>query len=201
MVRQRVRTRTSPFVLVGRAVMVLLELALIWGGIAVVLLALKVDAGAVDSIIGYRSVYDHLTGIGASDFGGSTRALTAAAGILALVLFGFAARKAIPSPYLARHGLSLEQGDRGDVVVGPRAVERLAEVSALQEWAVMSASGRYGGDDVTVNVTLRRTAEPAEVLRQVQTRIHAAVGEHGLPAVPVNVTLSGYKQKTGRELN
>ena len=200
MLRQRIRSRTSPVVFVGRALVALLALGLIWGGVAVALLSLKVDAATVNDITGYRSVYDFFTGLGAADFGGTTRLILGLVGVAALLLFGYLAWRAIPRPYLARRALNLPAADRGDVVVEPRAIERLAEASALRQRGVSAAGGRYGGDDLSVNVSLRRTNQPAQVLHRVQSAVHDALEAHGLPSVPVNVTLSGYEQKTGREV-
>jgi hypothetical protein len=200
MSRQRIRSSTSPLVLVGRALVVLFALFLIWGGVALALLALKVDAGAVNDITGYRSVYDFFAGLGPDDFGGTTRLIVALIGVAALLLFGYLAWKEIPRPYLARRDLNLSCDDRGDIVVEPRAIERLAEASALRQWGVTAASGRYGGDDLSVNVSVRRTNQPAQILHGVHSAVYDALGDHGLPTVPVNVTLTGYKQKAGREL-
>lgn len=200
MPRQRVRARTSPLAFVGRALVALLALALIWGGVALALLALKVDAGAVNDVTGYRSVYDFFTGLGPGDFDGTTRLVLGLIGLAALLLFGYLAWKEIPRPYLARRDINLSRDERGDVVLEPRAVERLAEASALRQRGVTAASGRYGGDDLSVDVSVRRTNEPAEVLRGVHSAVYDAIEAHGLPTLPVNVTLTGFKQKTGREL-
>ncbi len=200
MLRQRIRSRTSPLAFVGRALVVLLALGLIWGGVAFALLALKVDAGTVNDITGYRSVYDFLTGLGPGDFDGTTRLILGLVGLTALLLFGYLAWKEIPRPYLARRDLNLARDERGDVVVEPRAIERLAEASALRQRGVSAASGRYGGDDLSVDVSVRRTNQPAQILHGVHSAVYEALEAHGLPTVPVNVTLAGYKQKTGREL-
>lgn len=200
MPRQRVRARTSPLAFVGRALVALLALTLIWGGVALALLALKVDAGAVNDVTGYRSVYDFFTGLGPGDFDGTTRLVLGLIGLAALLLFGYLAWKEIPRPYLARRDINLSRDERGDVVLEPRAVERLAEASALRQRGVTAASGRYGGDDLSVDVSVRRTNEPAEVLRGVHSAVYDAIEAHGLPTLPVNVTLTGFKQKTGREL-
>ena len=200
MLRQRIRSRTSPLAFVGRALVALLALGLIWGGVAFALLALKVDAGTVNDITGYRSVYDFFTGLGPGDFDGTTRLILALVGLAALLLFGYLAWKEIPRPYLARRDLNLSHDDRGDVVVESRAIERLAEASALRQWGVNAASGRYGGDDLSLDVSVRRTNQPAQILDGVHSAVYDALEAHGLPTVPVNVTLAGYKQKTGREL-
>ena len=200
MPRQRVRARTSPLAFVGRALVALLALTLIWGGVALALLALKVDAGAVNDVTAYRPVYDFFTGLGPGDFDGTTRLVLGLIGLAALVLFGYLAWKEIPRPYLARRDINLSRYERGDVVLEPRAVERLAEASALRQRGVTAASGRYGGDDLSVDVSVRRTNEPAEVLRGVHSAVYDAIEAHGLPTLPVNVTLTGFKQKTGREL-
>ncbi|MGI8730954.1 MAG: hypothetical protein ACR2LK_13400, partial [Solirubrobacteraceae bacterium] len=110
-------------------------------------------------------------------------------------------RKQLPRPYLARGDFELEAGDRGVVTVEARAVERLAEGIALQDPAVVGASGRFGGDDLAVLLEVRRARNLPDTLRDVQHRIVGGLEHHGLPAVPVNLTLSGYDRSRKRELN
>ena len=103
MLRQRLRTRTSPAALLGRVVVIVFALALVWYGLMTLLLALKVSPATVESISGYRTVYDELAGTSASDVRDSTtRLIVGLAGLAALLVFGFLALKEIPRPYLAR---------------------------------------------------------------------------------------------------
>ena len=62
MLRQRVRVRTSSVALIGRAILILFSLALIWYGLMLILLALKVSPHTVNQISGYRTAYDYLSG-------------------------------------------------------------------------------------------------------------------------------------------
>lgn len=80
----------------------------------------------MQSITGYASAYDFLRELGAEDFDGTTRAITAAAGGLALVPFGYGVFRLLPRPYLARGDIDLSRDERGEVVVeaGDRASHR-----------------------------------------------------------------------------
>jgi hypothetical protein len=202
MPRQRLRQRTSPFAFLGRVLTFLFAAALIWYGLMTVLLALKVDPETVNSISGYRTAFDWLAGLQPPDVDGdTTRAILAGAGILAFLLFGFAALKAFPRPYLARHDLSLAGDDRGHVFVEPRAIERLAETAAQDVPAVTRARGRYGGDDLSLDLNVNRARDLADTLHEVQRRVSGALEQHNLPIVPVNVTLAGFDRRQRRELH
>ena len=61
MLRQRVRVRTSSVALIGRAILILFSLALIWYGLMLILLALKVSPHTVNQISGYRTAYNYLS--------------------------------------------------------------------------------------------------------------------------------------------
>lgn len=202
MLRQRIRQRTNPLVFVGRLLTFLLALAFIWYGAMTVLGALKVSPSTINSISSYRTVYNYLTGLTPHKVdGGSTRAIIAAAGVLAFLLFGYLALKEIPRPHLTRHDLELPGDERGEVTVEPRAIERLAETAAQQDPAIATANGRYSQHDLTVNVTVRRARNLAETLRDTQHRVTTALQQHELPTLPVNVTLAGYDRRHRRELN
>jgi TRAP-type C4-dicarboxylate transport system permease small subunit len=202
MPRQRIRERKSPLMIVGRLLTFLFALALIWYGLMIVLLALKVSPSRVNSLSGYRTAFDWLAGLQPHNVdGGVTRAIVAGAGVLAFLLFAYLAYKEIPRPHLTRHDLQLSSDARGEVIIEPRAVERLAETAAQQHPAVSAASGRYGEHDLTVNITVRRAHELAETIRDTQRRVIQALEDHALPALPVNVTLTGYDRRHRRELN
>jgi hypothetical protein len=201
MLRQRLRTRRSVLSVVGRLLVVVLAAALAWYGLMLVLLALKVPPGTVNSLSGYRSAYDYLAGLRASDIDGTVRAFAAVGGVLSFLVFGYLAVKQIPRAYLARQDLELSEAERGVVTVDPRAIERLAEVAAREHRFVGSAAGRYGGDDLVVNVSARRAREVADTLQAVQRRVTEALEEHDLPVVRVDVTLAGYEREHRRELN
>lgn len=199
--RQRVHARTSPLAFLGRALVVLLALALVWYGLMLVLLALKVDPGSVNAISGYRTIFDKLAGLGPDDVDGTARAVIAVAGLVAFLVFGYLAFKEVPRPYLARHDLELGSPDgRGDSVVAPRAIERAAEVAAEENGAVSAARARYDDSDIELHVTVRRAGDVADTLRDVQRRAVAALEQHELPPSQVNVTLAGFERAQRREL-
>lgn len=200
MPRQRVRERSSVLAVVGRLVPLVLALALIWYGTMLLLLAVKVTPSTVNDLSGYRTAYDWLSGLTPAKVDGSgTRAIIAGAGIAAFLVFGFLAFKQLPRPYLARRELSLSADPGGELTVEPRAVERIAEVAARAHPAVTQARGRYSVDDLTVDVTVRRAADVAQTLQNAQTRVAAALEQHELPPMPVNITLVGY-DRSRREL-
>jgi hypothetical protein len=201
MPRQRVRGRTSPLVILGRVVTLLFALALIWYGLMTLLLALKVSPSTVNSLSGYRTAFDWLSGLSPSKVdGAATRGIVAGAGVLAFLVFGYLALKQIPRPYLARRDLDLTADERGEVTVEPRAIERLAEVAASSHPAVTDARGRYAIDDLSVDLTVRRARDLADTLQDAQRRVVDALEQHELPALPVNVTLAGYDRRNRREL-
>ena len=201
MFKQRLRIRGSALVFASHVVVIVFALALIWGGAVVLLLALKLDPGTVQSLTGYRSVYDALREIGPADFDSTTRAITAAAGVALMVSCGYLAYKMLPRPYLARGDLDLFRDERGEAVIEPGAIERLTEVAAERRPGVAGATSRFGSEDLAVDVTLSRSRDLPGSLQGVRTAVRGALEEHGLPVVPVNVTLSGYQRKTRRELN
>jgi hypothetical protein len=201
MPRQRLRQRTPPLAFVGRALTFALALALVWYGLMTVLLAIKVSATTVDSLSGYRAIYEWASGLTPDDVDAdTTRAVMAGAGIAAFFIFGYLAYKQLPRPYLARRDLELAADDHGEVTVEPRAIERLAEVAAASHPAVTEARGRYGRDDLSVDITVRRARDLATTLQDAQQRVVDALGRHDLPAMPVNVTLTGYDRRHRRDL-
>lgn len=201
MLRQRLRERTSPLMFLGRLVTLVFALALVWYGLMTLLLALKVSPSTVDTISGYRTAFDWLSGLSPADVdGATTRAIIAAAGVVAFLVFAYLALKQLPRPYLARRDLELTADERGGVTVEPRAVERLAEVAATAHPAVTDARGRYSSDDLSVDVTVRRARDLADTLHDAQRRVALALEQHELPAMPVNVTLTGYNRRHRREL-
>jgi hypothetical protein len=201
MPRQRVRERTSPLVILGRLITLVFALALIWYGLMTLLLALKVSPSTVNGISGYRTAFDWLSGLSPSKVdGAATRGIVAGAGVLAFLVFGYLALKQLPRPYLARRDLDLPAGERGEVTVEPRAIERLAEVAAASHPGVTDARGRYAIDDLSVDLTVRRARGLADTLQDAQRRVVDALAQHELPVIPVNVTLAGYDRRNRREL-
>ncbi len=201
MLRQRLRARSSRAAQLGRVVTVLVALALIWYGAMLVLLALKASPGSINSVSGYRTAFDFLTGLTPADAGSHTRLIVGLSGLAAFVVFGYLALTQLPRPYLARGDLRLAEGERGAVDVEPRAIERAAEAAALGRPGVVDAAGRYGGEDLTVNVTVGHARELPDLLRGVQRDVRAALDQHGLPPVAVDVTLTGLERTQRRELS
>ena len=201
MLRQRIKTRTSPVAAIGWALGVVFAGALVWYGLMLLLLALKLSPGVVDTISGYRTAFDFLAGLTPQDIGATTRLIAGVAGLLAFLLFGYGALKMLPRPRLARGSVTLADDEIGTVELRPRAAERIAEVAALENPAVSAAAGRLGDEELTVDLHVSRAREVAEAMRDVQRRVREAIERHGLPAQAVNVTLIGFDRATRRELN
>lgn len=200
MLRQRVRISRSPLHLVGRALMVLLALALVWYGGMTVLLAFKFSPDLVESLSGYRSAYDFLSELEAADITSSTRLVVGLAGAAGFVLFGYLALKELPRPRLARSAVRLSEGERGTVDVAPRAIERVAEVAAYEGLGVTHARGLLADDELTLELGVRGARGVADGLRGAQERAGRALRRHELPVSRVNVTLTRFDKSTKREL-
>jgi hypothetical protein len=190
MLRQRIRARRSPLALLGWLPLLVLSLALVWYGLMVVLLSLKVSPQTVNALSGYRSAYDFLAGLEPPDITERVRIVAGLGGALALLLFGYLALKSLAHPYLARSELPLGEARRGVDVVEPRAVERAVEEAARSHPAI----------DVNVSVHVHDARAAGSALREVRGRGREALAQHGLPLLPVNVTLTGFKEPKGREL-
>lgn len=201
MIRQRVNLRTPLLAYIVRALTIVLALALLWYGLMIVLLAVKVSPHAVNSMSGYRSLYRDVAGIKASDFTTPVRFLIGIVGLIATVVFLYLALQEIPRPYLARGEVDLQDDERGVTVIKPRAIERVAEVAAQANENVTAAAGRLGDQELSLFVTMRRAGVIAETLTDVRTRVLADLDLHQLPDLPVNVTLTGYDRTTKRELS
>jgi hypothetical protein len=200
MLRQRIRARRSPLALLGRLLLLVLSLALIWYGLMVVLLALKVSPQTVNALSGYRSAYDFLAGLEPADITGRVRIVAGLGGALSFLLFGYLALKSLAYPYLARSELLLGEARRGVDVVEPRAVERAVEGAVRSHPAIDAASARYGTDDVNVSVHVNDARVAGSALREVRGRGREALAQHELPLLPVNVILTGFEKPKGREL-
>lgn len=201
MPRQRMRARSFPVARVlADALVVVVALALMWGGAMLVALAFKAPPGTIDSLSGYRTAYRYLAGLEPADITPSTRVVTAAAGAAAAVIFGWLAWRALPRPYLARAELRLATDERGTVDVSPRVIERAVECAALEHSAVTTARARYGTDDLTLDVAAARADALGETLQDVQRRARDSLARHDLPSLPVNVTLVRLDRKHRREL-
>ena len=201
MLRQRVRTREEPLRVVGRLLVAAFALALIWYGAMLALLAAKVISPATaNGLSGYRTAYDFFAGLTPADVDGTTRAIIAAAGVAAFVIFGYLAWRELPRPYLARRDVALREDEHGRVIVEPRVLERIAAHAALQQPGVVDASGRYATDELVVGVTVGRSRSLADILRGAQRDVRAALERHELPILPVTLALTGADTTRKREL-
>lgn len=117
--------------------------------------------------------------------GGGTRAILAGGGVAAF-WSSDSCLQAAARPYVARRDLSLAADRRGEVMVEPRAIERVAEVAAKAHPAISAARGRYSVDDLTVDVNVRRARDVAQILQSARGRIVEALEQHELSAMPVN---------------
>jgi hypothetical protein len=199
--RRRLVVRGARARLASRLVGLILGAALVWYGLMAILLAAKADPETVNALSGYRTVYDAVTGVEAGDLSGGRRAIVAAAGLLLFLLLGALALAQLPHPSISRPDLTLASDERGEVLMEPRAVERLAELAAEQHPGVAAASGRYDGDELAVDVTVGRPTELDSVLRGVRERVAGALREHGLPDVPVPVTVTDFQPERRRKVS
>jgi hypothetical protein len=200
-IRQRINLRTPALAYGVRVLTLLLGLAVLWYGLMVVLLAVKVSPHTVNSISAYRTLYDKAAGIQGSDFTTAVRLIAGFGGLIAALVFLYLALQEIPRPYLARGDVSLEEREQGSTVVRPRAIERVAEYAACENRDVAGASGRLGDNELNVDIAVRRATTAADTLTDVHKRVAAALDHHQLPELLVNVTLTGYDRTTKRELS
>jgi hypothetical protein len=200
-IRQRINLRTPLLAYVVRAMTLLLGFALVWYGLMVVLLAVKASPHTVNSISAYRTLYHDVAGLTASDFTTARRLIAGIAGFLVFLACGYLALQEFPRPYRARGAFTIGERDRGETTIQPRTVERVVEIAATANPGVTSAAGRLGDEEVAVHIHVRSARAVGETLRDVHARTRNALSEHGLPTMPVNVTLTGYDRNTTRELS
>jgi hypothetical protein len=177
-----------------------LALALIWYGVMVVLLAAKISPTSVNKVSGYRTAYQFFAGLDPADIDNRVRLIAGLTGLATFLACSYLAAKTVSRTHLARTELTLNSDDRGVVTIQPRAIERAIECAALQHDAVRSAAGRQEDEALTLSVNLGRASDSAETLRDLRQRARAALDQHDLPALPVNVTLTGLYQTNRREL-
>jgi hypothetical protein len=201
MIRQRINLRTPLLAYIVRALTIVLALALLWYGLMVVLLAVKVFPHTVDSISAYRTLYNDASNLHQSDFTTTRRLIAGFAGLIAFLIFVYLAFQELPRPYLARGDVILGEQEGGTTVVKPRAIERVAELAARGNPNVTQAAGRLGDQQLNIDIGMRRATTAATTLNDVRGRISADFERHQLPSLPVNVTLTGYDRQTRRELS
>ena len=108
MIRQRINLRTPLLAYVVRALTLLLGAVLVWYGLMVVLLAVKVSPHTVNSISAYRTLYDDVAGLNATDFTTAVRLIAGIAGFLVFLACVYLALQELPRPYLARGAFTVE---------------------------------------------------------------------------------------------
>jgi hypothetical protein len=201
MIPQRIGLRTPVLAYVVRALTIVLALLLLWYGLMVVLLAIKVSPHTVNSISAYRTLYHNVAKLKPSDFTTIRRLIAGFAGLIAFLIFLYLALQELPRPYLTRGEVSLGDQPRGTTIIKPRAIERVAELAAESHPNVTVAAGRLDDQQLHVDLGMRRAVNAADTLRDVRGRISADLERHQLPPLPVNVTLTRYAPKTRRELS
>jgi len=199
--RQRINLRTPLLAYLVRTLTLVLGLGLIWYGLMVVLLAVKVSPHTVNSISAYRTLYDDAISLKPSDFSTLVRLIAGFGGLIVFLVFIYLAFQELPRPYLARGEVALDEQERGKTIVKPRAIERVAELAAQGNPNVTAAAGRLGDQELSLNIGMRRASIAADTLTDVHQRVSADLERHQLPSLSVNVTLTGYDQKTRRELS
>jgi hypothetical protein len=199
--RQRVHLRTPALAYVVRLLTAVLGVALVWYGAMVIMLAVKVSPHTVNAISAYRSLYHDIVGLKPSDFTTPVRLIAGFGGLLAFLVLVFLALQELPRPYLTRGPVTLDEQPAGETVARARSIERLAEIAAQTTSNVTSAAGRLGEEELTVNISVRRAGLAAETLAAVREKVRNALAQHELPALSVNVTLTGYDRITKRELS
>jgi hypothetical protein len=200
-IRQRINLRTPGWAYVVRALTIVLALALLWYGLMVVLLAVKVSPHTVNAISAYRTLYHDVADLTAGDFTTAVRLIAGFGGLLVFAAFAYLAVQELPRPSLARGEVTLDSRTRGATVIKPRAIERVAEYAALANPDVTAASGRLGDRELSVDIGVRRAMGAAEAISDVSRRVSAQLHSHQLPDLPVNVTLTAYIRTTKRELS
>ena len=201
MIRQRINLRTPALGHLVALLTIVLGALLLWYGLMVVLLAVKVSPHTVNSLSAYRTLYNDTVDLTASDFTTLRRLIAGFAGLIAFLVFIYLAFKAWPRPFLARGDVTLEDNEHGMTLIQPRAVERVAELAARGNPEVTAASGRLGDEQLSVGIDSRRASSVAATLHDVHERVRAELERHDLPSLPVNVTLTGYDRQTTRELS
>lgn len=199
--RQRIRVGRSRAVVAGQVLAGLLALVVAWYAAMLVLLALKAPDGLVDQLSGYRTALTWLSALDGQAIGATARVLAGVGGAVVFVVLGSLALAQVPRPRAARDDVMLHDDERGQVVVRPRAVERAAEASALDEPAVSAASARYETDRIHVQLTLKRAGAVVPTLHNVHQHVTAALERHDLPGVPVDVLITALDPSAPRRVS
>lgn len=200
MIRRRVRARTPGLVWLTRALTLLLAAILIWYGTMLVLLAAKASPHSVNSLSGYRTMYDWLAKLKVSDFSTTRRLVAGFGGLIAFLVLVYLALLELPRPRLVRHQFSLGREAHGSLTVEPRAVERLAEIAACANDDVRSSLALLHDHELVLDIGVRNATRVVDTLADVRSRVIAELDRHELPEMPVNVTVTQFEPITGRNL-
>jgi len=198
--RQRLRIKGSALTaLVGRALVVLLAMLLVWYGAMLVLLALKLNPQKINDLSGYRDAYDYLSTLQPADI---DRLVVAITGLVVALAAGALVWRGLPRPHLARSALTLpaNAAQRGQTDIQPRALERAVEAAAIEHPAVLSASARYDDDGtLALAITTTDARSTLRTLHEVRDRAHESLARHQLDLSTVDVTLAGYDHMNRRD--
>lgn len=198
--RSRVVLHRPGLGLLARALTALLLLAVLWYGLMVVLLAVKVSPATVNGLSADRTIFNWADNLRAETFTTPVRIIAGITGVLALLLFTRLALAQLPRPRFVRGGdLGLAAGEPGQTVVAPGVVERLAEIAATRHGDVASASGRLHQDSLDVDLGVLAPETSVETLHAVRAGVLEALERHGLPRLPVNVVLDRFDLRAARE--
>jgi uncharacterized alkaline shock family protein YloU len=199
--RLRLHLRRAPVALLTRALALALARILFWYGAMLVLLAVKVAPHTVNSLSGYRSIYDFLARLRGSDFSTHRRLAGGIGGALAFLVLIYLALQQLPRPYLTRPQTTMLDYDGGTLTIAPRVIERVAEIAASASCDVSKASGRLVTGAVSLNIGVIHAQRVAETLHDVHQRVSREIARHELPALAVDVTVTSYEPTTGRNLS
>ena len=169
MIRQRVNLRTPALAYLARLFTVVLGLALVWYGLMLALLAIKVSPHTVNAISGYRSLYEDAATLSPSDFTAAVRWIAGVAGFLAFLLFAYLAVQELPRPYLARGEIPMTDEPTGVTVVKPHAIER--EQRGLRRVDLAQPDHRHHRQH-------RRQEDPADSRGAARRRHQVFAGRH-----------------------
>jgi uncharacterized alkaline shock family protein YloU len=199
--RTRLHLRTPLAALLPRALTLVLSLIILWYGAMLVLLAVKVAPHTVNSLSGYRGIFDFLARLRSSDFSTHRRLAGGIGGALAFLVLIYLALHQLPRPYLTRPQTPTLDCDGGTLTIAPRVIERVAEIAASASHDVSRASGRLVTGAVSLNIGVTHAQRVAETLHDVHQRVSRDIARHELPALAVDVTVTSYEPSTGRKLS
>lgn len=197
--RKRLR-ETTPSGVVTHAVAAVVGLVLVWYGLMIILLAAKVSPDTVETLSGYRTIYDFFAGLDAGDITGTVRLVTGLGGLALFVVFAWLVWRRTVEPAAGRPRVALRGDATGTVEARPRAIERAVEVAALEHTSITEARARYDGESIALDVETRHARDLPETLREARRRAIESLRLHDFPSMPVNVTLTGFQRKNRREL-